>query len=884
MESADLMTATCRVALSAYLHDLGKFAERAALPFPEEKLSLHLQQYCPRHDTGRIWYSHRHAAYTALVWDRLEPHFPPVIGADVFPFAAWNAPGVDDSMINAAARHHKPETFLQWIVATADRVASGFEREEFERYNAAEEKTNTGRNNFTARQLTLFEQIRLQADEPEKKAEFHWRYPLKPMSVQSLFPVAKEGYEHNDTEKAKREYAELWGAFEKKLKSIPESHRENWPLWLDHFDSAWAAFCQAIPSATAGRTKPEVSLYDHSHTTAALAVALWRYHHEREDDQEAVRRALRTHEDWSENKFLLVLGDFFGIQDFIFASGGETQKNAAKLLRGRSFYVSLLTECAALKILDTLDLPPTSQVINAAGKFLIVAPNTEATKTKLRKVQQALNDWFLNHTYGLSGIGITWQEAACDDFLKGGQDTEPPFKQLLGRLFERQETMKAQRLNLCGEGAPHPVFEGFLNSFHTEKGVCAIDGRSPAIEKMEKTEDKYVCALAADQIRVGKWLGHHDRVLITSRSPDHHTLKLPIFDYHVSFTGGSEATGQFGSMAKEGDLVRMWDYTTPDAKEEVLFSGHARRFINAYIPPLGSLNEYHRERYKGLDYDEEPRAPKTLEHIARDALDFDKDGRSVGTAALMTLKGDVDNLGNIFQKGLEKPSFAKWAALSRQMNAFFAIYLPWLCKTHYKNTYTVFAGGDDFFLIGPWFEVIELAREMRAEFERFVGGNPEIHFSAGLVMTKPGLPVPQLGQMAEDALENAKSSGNGGKNAVTMFGHTVTWQEFELLWRRYEQIKETAADLELSTGYLYGLQTLADMREQMDANPENAIWRSWFSYRTWRQLDRTHMSKEECKRRMGQLAKVLSDPIETFGSRFKIPLFTFLYQHRTMKE
>jgi CRISPR-associated protein Csm1 len=68
-----------------------------------------------------------------------------------------------------------------------------------------------------------------------------------------------------------------------------------------------------------------------------------------------------------------VQGDFFGIQDFIFAEGGKTQKRAATLLRGRSFYVSLLSELAALKVLEALALPATSQVVNAAGKFLIVA-------------------------------------------------------------------------------------------------------------------------------------------------------------------------------------------------------------------------------------------------------------------------------------------------------------------------------------------------------------------------------------------------------------------------------------------------------------------------------------------------------------------------------
>ena len=45
-----------------------------------------------------------------------------------------------------------------------------------------------------------------------------------------------------------------------------------------------------------------------------------------------------------------------------------------------------------------------------------------------------------------------------------------------------------------------------------------------------------------------------------------------------------------------------------------------------------------------------------------------------GVSALMTLKGDVDNLGAIFERGLEAPSLSRMAALSRQMNAFFAVH------------------------------------------------------------------------------------------------------------------------------------------------------------------------------------------------------------------
>ncbi len=903
-EMKDTLDASCRLALAAYLHDLGKLGERARLHEALNQDSegntpanINKQLYCPAWDGH---YTHVHAAYTAIAFDLLEDKLPPVKGVDVAPFATWKDRDADDSLINAAARHHKPDSFLQWVIATADRVASGFEREEFDTYNrAADENKDSGRNHYTARQLTLFEQIHPAAGKKVTGTnDLQWRYPLIPMSVDALFPQLAENCEHNDRKQAWKEYRQLWDGFILALDAIPASHRKSWSLWFDHFDSLWAAFAHAIPSATAGNTKPEVSLYDHSRTTAAIATALWRYH--QTDDNEEIKQQLsaqwdreRQHQEvadvaWNDDKFLLILGDFFGIQPFIFASGGETQRNAAKLLRGRSSYVSLLAECAALRILDELGLPPTSQVINAAGKFLIVAPNLPEVHTRLAQLQQEFNQWFLQQTWGESGIGIAWQPASCSDFLHRNKDTGPPFRALINRLFKRMEDVKAQRLGLCGEDAPAPTFAGFLDAFDNQKGVCAIDGRSPAVEPLPKSEHKYICPLALDQIHLGQWLTHYDRLLVTTENINHQTLKLDLFGYYISFTKSEQASGEFGRLAQQGSLRRAWDYSLPNRSEALLFQGYARRNINAYAPLMGDANAWEAERYQGIEEDDEwaAQAPKNLEHIARDDLWLNEQHQWQGSEALMTLKGDVDNLGALFEKGLEKPSFAKWASLSRQMNAYFAVYLPWLCGNKYRSVYTVFAGGDDFFLIGPWRSTIKLAREMREEFHRYVAKNSEIHFSTGLLMSKPGIPVRQLGDMAEEALEQAKA--HPGKNAITLFGETIAWREFDVLWATFEQIEQKDEQYKISTGYLYRLQELANMSENLksdEARPENAIWRSWFSYRTWRMLERTpRIDNQECKRRMAELAQVFSTPIEQFGSRFRIPLFIHLYQQRSWRQ
>jgi CRISPR-associated protein Csm1 len=157
----DLMDPSCRVALAAMLHDLGKFAERAGVFAGSPQVNANVQLYCPKHERGgREWHTHKHAAHTGLAIDHIEPHLPRIKGADVTPFAAWGAADADDSLINAAAAHHVPRSALQWIIATADRVASGFERIKFDEYNqASDEEPGAKLDYITTRQYTTFEGI-----------------------------------------------------------------------------------------------------------------------------------------------------------------------------------------------------------------------------------------------------------------------------------------------------------------------------------------------------------------------------------------------------------------------------------------------------------------------------------------------------------------------------------------------------------------------------------------------------------------------------------------------------------------------------------------------------------------------------------------------------
>lgn len=880
-----------RVALAALMHDLGKLAERAGIEHGG-RLDGNKQIYCPWHalvpGAAAGYHTHIHAAYTGIAWDALEAtgHFPD-LRRSAPPFVQATEENATDSAVNAAAAHHKPETFLQWVVATADRVASGFERDNFEEYNQAKERPN----HYRARLLPLFEQI----GKPRVAEDtLKWRYPLRPLSPTTIFPIPKDEAEHADDSRAKAEYHHLWQALLDGVRRIPRAHLANLPLWLDHFDSLWLILTHAIPAATAFGVKPEVSLYDHSKAAAALATALWRWHHELGDE---TTESLRGRAGWNDQKLLLVQGEFFGIQDFLFAEGTGAQKHAHKLMRGRSFQVSLLAECAALRLLEALELPPTSQIVNAAGRFLIVAPNTSTARDSVDRCKRALNDWCLEHTFGEIGLGVATVEASCNDFAKGR------FRDLLNRLFGALDVAKHRRHDLCDVATP-VAFSGYLDRFDNTRTPphCTINGRHPADAAASDRRKYSISLLADDQIRIGEELTRDARLLALRDATTYEkALSLDYFGYRIAFAKDEDGSGKFGQAARDGNLVRCWDFDLPEA-DGSLWRGYARRFVNAYVPEWNGNDRTLRAhgKYNRLGVDDFGDSDiKTLHVIAcEDGRDAAGDTKFRGEIALVSLKGDIDDLGSLLQSGLAVPSFAKMASLSRQINAFFAIWLPWYCehggededRGRFRNTYTVFAGGDDFFLIGPWESTLRLAGAMREHFARYVA-NPAITFSVGLVMSQPKTPMRHLAQRSEEALERAKHFGGEGKpakDAVSFWGRTMGWRDWNALMNTrlaaLEALMATsdAADAAFSSGLIYDLLRLADRTES--ANPEDAIWNSQLHYRLARfYRERIRGDDAAPARRevlLGKAIEEIGGALRTYRGAYRLPVSVLLYRRR----
>ncbi len=335
------------------------------------------------------------------------------------------------------------------------------------------------------------------------------------------------------------------------------------------------------------------------------------------------------------------------------------------------------------------------------------------------------------------------------------------------------------------------------------------------------------------------------------------------------------------------------------------------KHINGYVPVYGKKDvdeewftsdkkEDEKEQRKLCERIKKGDAiPKTLNHIALKALTPGEDGKGFqGVDALGVLKADVDNLGLMMASGLNPETFTltRLTTLSRQLHSFFTLYLPHYLssKKQYQDIYTVFAGGDDLFLIGPWDNVIDLAISLRESFAEYVCGNEKVHFSAGISFHKSHTPVDVMAEAAEEELEKSKSESDE-KNRLTLFSETAAWDKVEEFSAIQKQLKRWMKDKTINKAMLYRLNELmemADMENQIDLGNIEGMdvgelactkWRSMLAYTCVRNVAdsiKGESRKEERKRVTKKVHGLLADWLIRHGARLKIPVWRILYNMR----
>ncbi len=668
---------------------------------------------------------------------------------------------LDDSFFDAglavmlAANHHdrdikqSAETLgsslpLAALVSVADSYSSR------ERDAIDKDKMGKGNPRLKALLASVFSMV-----ESKGKTTYYRVAPLrKGNDSGNLIPLEAE-----DNSGIVANYDEILQGFIESLKKIKKTSAFD---YLASVQGAIEEYFWAVPSVTIADTN-DICLYDHMKVSAAIAAAMYLYHSENLTlgNETAIRSE-------KEDKFIFVAGDITGIQDFIFDINTLNAKGLSKELRGRSFLVSLAGSLISLKILNELKLPLACRIIDAGGKFVILAPNTENTRSVLGRVYSEV----VSETIGAFGGSllpvVDWSQSMSAEAFGD-------MKNVLKRI---EKSIGAAKLRKISGGKAYygcyrleKEYSDFVDS-----GKCPSCGVRPAVINNGASCDCRICGIAKS---IGGKIASADISFINygtcgagfSITDSGFTL----YGIEVSFADARRNDSFYSERVRDGgtdtsfaafrDISNHVPVSAGRIDTETQSGDYKEGTLCRYCQdPCGTLAERKGINHSGM---------LTFQCISS-ATPMANRGGSTGQLAVV--KGDVDDLGYIFSEGLgNKLSMSKYVSLSRMINTFFSVYLKDLLKRKYRDMYTVYAGGDDFLLIGPWEEAIEAAGAIREEFDKFTGKNPFITLSAGISMFKPHQPVLAAVNEAESMLEKAKARDK--KDGICIFGSAISWQE-----------------------------------------------------------------------------------------------------------
>lgn len=798
------------VALGVFLHDIGKLLQHAHTAGPgfDPAVKARESVILPVRKDGR--YTHWHALWTEQFFESRYLSFPS---------------GVNEARVrDVAVYHHHPDSPAAWIGAEADRLSAGMDRKpRDEESEAAGENRSRGQY---ARIPLECPYHRVRIGRSDARRTFMPMRELTPAG--DLVPS-----ETQDGARLPGEYAALWQGLRQSLAAL--DRLQDAGLFCESLASLSERFLSTVPSST--MDQPDVSLHDHSRAAAAIAAALYAWHaaHGSLENTGAIR-------DRGIPKFRLLAGDLSGIQSTLFRLSNQRVRGLNRILRARSFLFGMLIDAAVLLARRELCLPVFSVLENAGGRFLLLVPNIPGIEVKIANLRRVIEDWMFRRYAGELSLNLALSpEFAAEQFMAG------KFAAVRDAASVAVEEAKQRAFSTC----MRPVLDD-AGYEHSACQACAV--RPARHVRLEDDRTIARCSACEDEAQLG---GDLPRVT------------------HLSWRCG--ATSRERGISLFGSLRLEWHFEEPHSPTgcisvvrvprvgQFCASGpFAVRWISGYVPRLEEA-DLHDPRYTGLQEDGEIfRAGdiKTFGHLAADAAERDGE-RWRGERVLAVLKADVDHLGAIFSWGVEGASLGLVAGISRLTDFFFSACLPEMLsrQPEFRSTYTVYAGGDDLLLIGPWRQTAELAVHLREAFTRWTGGNPNITISAALELLKPNHPVNRAVNAAEHRLEKAKDAG---RDRIGAFDEQpLRWPDYEDQLRRSRLLLDLLRDGSVSQALAHRILYFAEERRRAETlSPQKpgasldltaASWRARWGYQLARHL---RQIKPESKRR--EVAGVLN--------------------------
>ena len=619
---------------------------------------------------------------------------------------------------------------------------------------------------------------------PDKPQPPELRYDLNPLDIrrETIFPTEDGSVDPN-------RYEELWEEFTRELQLLV-GERGYQSADYQTLVALLHKYTARMPAATpweggAERTVPDVSLYDHLRTTAAIAACV---HREiLPDDLDGYLR-----QPAEQPLCALLKGDISGLQNFLYRIKSE---GASRELRGRSFYLQLLTEAIALWILRRFDLPITNLLLASGGHFYLLLPYREA-----REGIDALRAEIAEKLWGA-------HREELSVVLAGIPVTASNFDQFSGRWKLVSEEIERQKRTKGRELPKEKMFDLFFtprNEWETE------DYGFPELGRQLRDAQHLVAFEMLEQP--------------ISDRPDWNEI-IRSFGLDVHLVNTSEA-----KPASPADATRATVYR-----------------LNSIDFLADEILESFRWGDLPVSYDFRPLPQVIPRRLDGDAVaDFDQlADASEGAKWLSVLRMDVDNLGGLFRDGLgDSATISRMSTLSESVRLFFEGYIPQLCRDCNANhtpeiLELIYAGGDDLFLVGGWSAAPQIARQIRDEFRAFVGGE-HVTLSGGIAVEHKKYPLYQLANDAGNALDNAKALRKE-KDVLSFLQKPMTWEEFSRVDEWHKRLfTAVSGEKPLSSSFLTRLSEIFHLYESDKESQRKWAWRLIYHLSRAKQMYRNH--------------------------------------------
>ena len=623
--------------------------------------------------------------------------------------------------------------------------------------------------------------------------------------------------EPEDPQTLTESYKNLWEEFEKSLSLRKE-------LSISQIYYMMREFTSNIPSS-ANSNKPSVSLFSHSSTTAAISAAIYRQLEELEPSErmKVLKQLVEAVDSNESNKkedhildekmFCLLKADVSGIQNFIYNISIES---ALMALKGRSFYVNYLLDTIAWKILREEGLYEPNLLYSGGGHFYMILPAKSAEK--LVKYQEWIdNIMYKAHQLQLSVL-LEVETFSPRDLLDNNFGT---IFDNVSKKLKQKKYRKYQTFVKSGE-----IFKQRDNPVRR----CAYCGRELSIHEYENDECKFCDSFSNLGTKLSK-----SGYIIFREAKQYNSAINTVNDIFKSI--GFEI--EFTDNPTDEELIFALDKWKYDPYEVTYYAKTASYYYHKHDQSLASL-----------------------EDIAKKADGIKRWG---------ILRGDVDNLGKIFRTGLsqdkskdEGGSISKISTLSFEIELIFTVYLEKMIEKEYPECVIVYSGGDDFFILGPWSDLLPLAKDIRDMLDKFSGNNPNVTVSMAIEIA-PADKYPIYGTATDcgEALDEAKEyeRNKKEKDAICVLGTSIGWEEFEKFSNLSHKLEKVVK--KNVSRRIFQLIYIADELYK-EAQESKSVFKSWrFEYYIGRLKQSARREQQET------IDEIIRDILETRKSLYK---------------